>query len=241
MCVFLSTGTTVLTQVRFWITPDSSDGQRKIQIHTSGFSRAKTFGFELNVDTVLVPSAVLNKATIRFMSFEVVNTYVQRTRGSIRFFVFSRFNDPLLSHEGGEIITITLPSDMNSVNIYGFKFSKWKQLLINEFFEPAPTSLSPISEVESDNSVSKFIIFPNPFNDYFNIRSDEYLRECKVTLYDVLGRTVLKKKTLDSVLHGVDDFIDSKKLVQGVYFLRIQSTDIYGNKNTETKKLLKIK
>jgi hypothetical protein len=243
--VFLPSLTPALTQVRFWLTLDSSAGQKKIHIHTSGFSSAKTFGFELSVDTAQLPPTVIKNATIRFMSFEDENTFVLRTSNSIRFFAFSRGNNPLLSCEGGEVITITFPSNTTSINVNCFKFTKWNTLLINEFFEPVFSIASPSdksAEPSSSNSVSRFLVFPNPIKDHFLVRNDAGdLRECKITLYDVLGRTVLKRKILSPFLSGSDELINTKRLAQGAYFLRIQFTNPDGRKKTETKKLLIIK
>lgn len=235
----------IKAQVRFWIKQDSIEGNKKIRIHTSGFINIKTIGFELRVDTLMIPPGILKEVDIQFISFKNNYTFVQKKRNAIRVFAFSHGSEPLLSSEDDAIVDLIFPTDASFIDLRAFKFSKWSSILIDQNFELMPTQASPSQEIHdpsSGNFSSKFTIFPNPSKDQFWIRANFInLRECKILLYDVLGRMVYRKRNLNSILFGNDENIDIKDLAQGVYFLRIQFIDIDGTKKTETKRLLKIK
>ncbi|MFY0629972.1 MAG: DUF2809 domain-containing protein [Flavobacteriaceae bacterium] len=83
------------------------------------------------------------------------------------------------------------------------------------------------TEVESFN----FLVYPNPSNEFIKIQLTNY-SESNLTIhvYTIQGKTVLKKQFSRN---NLDPEIDISKIVNGVYFIKIEN-----NKGSITKKLI---
>ncbi len=70
-----------------------------------------------------------------------------------------------------------------------------------------------------DISIDQFEIYPNPTNNYLNIRHPSILKS-NLAIYDVLGKEILNIRDFD-----FQNILDLTTLVNGVYFLNIVSGD----------------
>ncbi len=86
----------------------------------------------------------------------------------------------------------------------------------------------PLSVQEFDTS-SSFDIFPNPFKDQFEVRSNNINEEVKIELFDVLGR-----KIKDLIMNENSMHINMATLPDSVYILKLTVGDI-----VETKQIIK--
>lgn len=77
---------------------------------------------------------------------------------------------------------------------------------------------------------TNFIVTPNPFEDYFSIKTQEYLGEKRVTLYSITGA-----KVYESTFCGQTENIADLKIERGLYFLTM--TDQNGV--VSTRKMVK--
>ena len=73
-----------------------------------------------------------------------------------------------------------------------------------------------------------FIIYPNPANEVINIKIKNEFNGSKITLYNILGETVLEDEMTTNQLQ-----INTNYLKSGVYFITIQN-----NNSQSTKKII---
>lgn len=90
----------------------------------------------------------------------------------------------------------------------------------------APDNILATSEVTED---IKFNIFPNPAKESLNVRLDYFTPTMKITITDVLGRTIHTQK-----LDGLTTKINTSNLEKGIYFLNLT-----GGKENISKKFIK--
>jgi uncharacterized repeat protein (TIGR01451 family) len=71
------------------------------------------------------------------------------------------------------------------------------------------------------NTISNFVIYPNPTNDILSIQNKENSIITKVNVIDILGKTILSSKYEVSNVS-----IDLSSLNSGIYFVEIYSNDL---------------
>lgn len=96
---------------------------------------------------------------------------------------------------------------------------------IDPWFLPKKKSSVLVSEQDNLNTLS---IYPNPFNQHFQIRSEKE-KVTKIELYDSFGRLLFSKKN-----YSVEETIHLDFLPSGMFFLKVCFTGRY-----ETIKLIK--
>jgi hypothetical protein len=69
-----------------------------------------------------------------------------------------------------------------------------------------------------DEKNSEIKIFPNPVDQYLNIKVSDNIEDSILTIYNVLGKVVLKQKITKSI-----NSVDVSSISSGLYMLRIQS------------------
>ncbi len=91
---------------------------------------------------------------------------------------------------------------------------------------PVQISCSPLNIVDyiTDNSI---IVYPNPTEDYFNLKSLQEIQIKKIIILDINGKTVSENNNINR--------IDIQNLESGVYIIKIISEN-----NILSKKLIKL-
>ena len=87
---------------------------------------------------------------------------------------------------------------------------------------------NPLS-VQEFNTSNSFDIFPNPFKDQFEVRSNNIKEEGIVELFDITGRSIKKMKIKTNSMK-----IDMSSFSESAYFLKLTIGDI-----VETKQVIK--
>ncbi len=83
-----------------------------------------------------------------------------------------------------------------------------------------------INELEN-NSVEQVLVYPNPANDYLNVKFKNYaIEKCELELIDICGKTVLKQFNESSYC-----YINIETIPKGLYLLKINS---YHHKQVQT-------
>ena len=77
------------------------------------------------------------------------------------------------------------------------------------------------------SDLNQIIVFPNPANDYVEIKSDHNLEGAIISLFDLNGRRVINYKNTDA-----SNLVDLSGLSVGEYILRVMSSEggIYSTK-----------
>ena len=73
------------------------------------------------------------------------------------------------------------------------------------------TNCNPINQVNSYFNKKAFSIYPNPFNDRINIKTEE-TEECTLIIYDIIQRKILIKKFSQEII------LNTETLERGIYF-----------------------
>lgn len=95
---------------------------------------------------------------------------------------------------------------------------------LSQGFQQGNESTTGIRNV--NNIDAKLTVYPNPFNQEMQVRSDKLLKNTAFTLVDALGRNIeISKKELDSGKHWA---IQANHLAAGNYWLIIKA-DGYTN------------
>ncbi|WP_397363093.1 T9SS type A sorting domain-containing protein [Olleya sp. R77988] len=118
---------------------------------------------------------------------------------------------------GGSGQTVSL----NWVGVTSFFVTSDHTGSISYFFDDVKVTSSTLST--TDFSIDEVSIFPNPATTQLNIKNVTNLKE--VTIYDVLGKTVLQSTSLS---------INVEDLSKGVYIVKIETEN-----ETITKKVVK--
>ncbi|MGL2964566.1 S8 family serine peptidase [Flavobacterium sp. RSB2_4_14] len=72
----------------------------------------------------------------------------------------------------------------------------------------------------NSNSKGKFMVYPNPTNDYFYVSFPNGIENAEITLYNSIGQKVFEKELNSSNL------ISMENLTSGIYFYKIESNSL---------------
>jgi hypothetical protein len=107
-------------------------------------------------------------------------------------------------------------------------------------------SYSNVVEVEIGTPVTYSLSqnYPNPFNPTTRIEYQvPFNANVKIELYSITGEKVvtLVNNDLSAGFYTMDVDASTLRLASGVYFYRMTSTDLTGNKFMDTKKMVLLK
>ena len=115
---------------------------------------------------------------------------------------------PKVGYATGDIIP-------NTAGIY-FDFNP---VIITNTFLTEFIDLLAVNEFENND----FIFFPNPVNDMLNVMSKNSTNTIdEIIVFDVLGKTMLRKKSTSPVQ---TESIDFSQLTNGIYFVEVTTTN----------------
>lgn len=116
------------------------------------------------------------------------------------------------------------PFVVNATDNYTLAFSKMDY----DIKENVICSNSSIDDMENINS-NLIEIFPNPTNDFLNIKFNKITDYCLLEVFSIDGKCILSKQ-----LKNISEIINVKEFEKGMYFLRIND-----GKNNYSKKFIK--
>jgi uncharacterized repeat protein (TIGR01451 family) len=102
--------------------------------------------------------------------------------------------------------------------------------IITNTFQTRFVTVLALDEFENGS----FVFYPNPASDFVTITLKDSTNSLSIiTVYDVMGKMILQKKTIDTI---TSDTIDLSSVNPGIYFIEVQTEN-----NTKVVKKLLVK
>jgi hypothetical protein len=115
----------------------------------------------------------------------------------------------------------------NNTDKYGF--IELSNFAFGEYVLGVSDSVLSMNEI-IDPSTTAFTVFPNPAEDYINIRIDNYQQAMVLSILDLNG-----KEVLNEIITVKEKQINTKTLPSGVYLIRLNNPE---NGNSYKQKLI---
>ncbi len=77
---------------------------------------------------------------------------------------------------------------------------------------------SPTTGIKTVNNADDLVVFPNPIEDYLNLKSNNNLQGAFLSIIDIYGKTVYTQKLNSNQL-----IITTENLASGIYFIKVES------------------
>jgi hypothetical protein len=133
---------------------------------------------------------------------------------------FNFKNGTSASYNLTDVKKITFTADVMNLHLLNGSVHSWNVSTIG-FYEYNPNTIN-VESLNSSSSLIEVITFPNPSNNYINVKYNlKYQDEIKIEVYDLQGKLVIQTLKDKKLPGEYNELIDFKNLTSGIYTCKV--------------------